>query len=80
MSRPDDAATALGIVRVFSGSSRPSVGLSRRFAMPVFACIFMKSKIVTPVVSLPVPAVVGIAMSGLSGPGTGRPLPIGGFT
>ena len=34
----------------------------------------------TPVVSLPVPAVVGMAISGLSGPGTGRPLPIGGFT
>ena len=34
----------------------------------------------TPVVSLPVPAVVGIAISGFSGPGTGRPLPIGGFT
>ena len=34
----------------------------------------------TPVVSLPVPAVVGIAISGFSGPGTGRPLPIGGLT
>ena len=34
----------------------------------------------TPVVSLPVPAVVGIAISGFSGPGTGKPLPIGGFT
>ena len=34
----------------------------------------------TPVVSLPVPAVVGMAISGLSGPGTGSPLPIGGFT
>ena len=34
----------------------------------------------TPVVSLPVPAVVGTAMSGFSGPGTGRPLPIGAFT
>ena len=29
---------------------------------------------------LPVPAVVGIASSGFSGPGTGSPLPIGGFT
>ena len=34
----------------------------------------------TPVVSLPVPAVVGIAMSGLSGPGTGSALPIGALT
>src|SRR5436190_2081364 len=59
MSRPDDAATEPGIVLVFSGSSRPSVGLRRRFAMPVFACMLVRSKIVTPVVSLPVPAVVG---------------------
>ena len=43
--------------------------MSRRLAMPVFACSFLKSKMVTPVVSLPVPAVVGIAMSGFSGPG-----------
>ncbi len=34
----------------------------------------------TPVVSLPVPAVVGMAISGFSGPGTGSPLPIGGLT
>ena len=34
----------------------------------------------TPVVSLPVPAVVGIAMSGLSEPGTGIALPMGAFT
>ena len=80
MSRPLDAATCGGMVRVFSGSSMPSVGLSRRLAMPVFACSFVRSKMLTPVVSLPVPAVVGIAISGLSGPGTGRPLPIGGFT
>ena len=35
---------------------------------------------VTPVVSLPVPAVVGIAISGFKRPGTGSPPPIGGFT
>ena len=34
----------------------------------------------TPVVSLPVPAVVGMAMSGFNGPGTGSPLPMGGLT
>jgi hypothetical protein len=38
MSRPDDAATAGGIVRVLAGSSRPSVGFNRLLAMPVFAC------------------------------------------
>jgi len=37
MSSPLDAATSRGIVRVLSGSSMPSVGLSRRLAMPVFA-------------------------------------------
>ena len=34
----------------------------------------------TPVVSLPVPAVVGNANRGFTGPGTGSPLPIGAFT
>jgi hypothetical protein len=48
--------------------------------MPVLACISVRSKIATPVVSLPVPAVVGIATIGLRGPGTGAPLPIGAFT
>jgi hypothetical protein len=48
--------------------------------MPVFACIRCRSNTLTPVVSLPVPAVVGMAMSGLSDPGTGMPLPIGAFT
>ena len=80
ISSPLDAATCEGIVRVFSGSSSPSVGFRRRLAMPVLACILLKSKMLTPVVSLPVPAVVGIAIKGLSGPGTGRPLPIGGLT
>lgn len=40
----------------------------------------VRSKMATPVVSLPVPAVVGMAIIGLSGPGTGRPSPIGGLT
>jgi hypothetical protein len=48
--------------------------------MPVFACMRIKSKMATPVVSLPVPAVVGMATSGLTGPGTGSPFPIGGLT
>jgi hypothetical protein len=80
MSSPLEAATVAGMVRVLSGSSRPSVGFSRRLAMPVFACIPVRSKMLTPVVSLPVPAVVGMAMSGLSGPGTGSALPIGALT
>ena len=48
--------------------------------MPVFAFISVKSKIATPVVSLPVPAVVGMAISGFRGPGAGSPLPIGALT
>ncbi len=40
----------------------------------------VRSKMATPVVSLPVPAVVGIAISGLSGPGTGSARPIGALT
>ena len=79
-SRPDEAATVDGSMRVLSGSSNPSVGFNPRSAMPVFACMSTRSKIATPVVSLPVPAVVGIANNGFSGPGTGTPLPIGGFT
>ena len=73
MSSPLDAATFGGIVRVLSGSSTPSVGLSRRLAMPVFACNSVRSKMLTPVVSLPVPAVVGIAISGFSGPAPASP-------
>ena len=34
----------------------------------------------TPVVSLPVPEVVGMAISGVIGPGTGNPFPNGGLT
>ena len=74
MSSPLEAATSGGMVRVLSGSSRPSVGLRRRLAMPVLACSAVRSKMLTPVVSLPVPAVVGMAISGLSGPGTGMRL------
>jgi hypothetical protein len=33
-----------------------------------------------PVTSLPVPAVVGHAICGLSGPGTGLPSPMGALT
>ena len=72
--------TVFGSVRVLVGSTRPTVGRSARWAMPVLARISRKSKIATPVVSLPVPVVVGIATSGRSGPGTGRPSPMGALT
>src|SRR6187431_31031 len=80
MSRPQDAATAGGALRVWSGSRKPSSGLSDRLEIPVFTCSRVRSKMATPVVSLPVPAVVGIAKSGLTGPGTGSPFPIGLLT
>lgn len=67
-------------MRVLSQSTMPSVGRTYFDAMPVFTRRDTRSKIATPVVSLPVPAVVGIAISGLSGPGTGFPRPIGALT
>ena len=58
----------------------PSVGLSARCAIPVFALADVRSKIAVPVVSEPVPAVVGIAMSGESDLRIGWPLPRGALT
>ncbi len=58
----------------------PSVGRSRREAIPVLTLCATKSKIVIPVHSLPVPEVVGQAMCGASGPGTGAPSPSGLLT
>ena len=49
----------------------PTTGRRARWAMPVFAPIATKSKIATPVVSLPVPAVVGTAIERLQRPGHG---------
>ena len=48
--------------------------------MPVFTCMLTRSKMATPVVSLPVPAVVGMAIIGAKGPGTGVPFPMGALT
>ena len=72
--------TILGSVRVFSGSTRPITGRSARWDIPVLARILSRSNIATPVVSLPVPEVVGIAMRGFRGPGTGSPWPMGALT
>ena len=48
--------------------------------MPVFASSARTSQTAMPVVSLPVPQVVGHATCGGSGPGTGSPAPTGLFT
>ena len=69
-SKPVDATTFDGSVRVTSGSTSAIVGISRREMMPVFAFSDDSVKIAIPVVSEPVPIVVGQAMCGLSGPGT----------
>ena len=69
-----------GWVIVLSESTIPRVGFRYLWAIPVFAFFWTKSKMATPVVSLPVPAVVGIAINGFKGPGTGLPSPIGALT
>jgi hypothetical protein len=69
-----------GRVRVTSGSIRPVVGLSHRDWMPVFALSESRSKIAMPVASDHVPEVVGHAICGFNGPGTGRPSPTGALT
>ena len=79
-SRPDEACTAEGIVRVLRGSQIPKVGLRARCAIPVFTFLATKSNIAVPVVSLPVPAVVGTAIRGRRGLVIGRPRPKGTFT
>lgn len=79
-SRPELDLTADGMLAVLRGSHIPSVGFRFRWAMPVFALLETRSKMAVPVVSLPVPAVVGMAMSGWSLRSMGRPLPRGAFT
>mmetsp|Transcript_27274 Transcript_27274/g.70104 ORF Transcript_27274/g.70104 Transcript_27274/m.70104 type:complete len:278 (+) Transcript_27274:731-1564(+) len=81
-SKPLAAAIGAGMPAVLLGSTMPSVGLSSRLPMPVLARRGVWSKMATPVVSDPVPAVVGTAMSGLMGAvaGTARPAPTGAFT
>ena len=80
MSAPAAAVTSGGTVSVFSGSTTPSAGRRRRCETPALACWATTWVTATAVVSLPVPAVVGTAMRGFSGPGTGTPRPTGLFT
>ncbi len=58
----------------------PRVGLRALLAMPVFAFLETRSKMAVPVVSEPVPAVVGTAMRGRRGLVIGRPSPRGALT
>ena len=79
-SKPLAATTIAGSVRVHVGSMSASVGRRRREAMPVLTLSVRSSKTAMPVHSLPVPQVVGQAMCGGSGPGTGVPSPTGALT
>jgi hypothetical protein len=58
----------------------PRVGFRLRCAIPVLARLETKSKIAVPVVSEPVPAVVGTATRGRSFFSIGRPFPRGALT
>ena len=58
----------------------PSVGFRARWAMPVFALLDTRSKMAEPVVSDPVPAVVGTAIKGFKGFVMGKPFPSGALT
>jgi len=81
-SKPVAATIFAGSVLVTSGSIRATVGISRREMMPVFAFIDCRLKMEMPMVSEPVPEVVGQAMCGLtcSEPGTFWPAPMGALT
>jgi hypothetical protein len=79
-SKPVAAIANFGSVAVTVGSISAMSGINRREMMPVFAFSARRLKIAMPVVSEPVPEVVGQAMCGFTGPGTFRPPPIGAFT
>jgi len=77
MSIPEAALTSAGRLMVSSGSMTASVGRSRQWLIPVFTFIDRMSITHIAVLSEPVPAVVGTAMSGLSGPLRAWPPPMG---
>jgi hypothetical protein len=58
----------------------PKTGFMARFAIPVLKEREVMSRIAVPVVSEPVPAVVGTAMRGLRFWEMGNPFPIGALT
>lgn len=60
-----------------SRTTTPRTGFNARLAIPVLNALEVISKIAVPVVSEPVPAVVGTAMSGLRVCLIGSPFPTG---
>ncbi len=79
-SKPVAATAFFGNDAATVGSISATSGISRREMMPVFALIERRLKIAMPVVSEPVPDVVGQAICGFTAPGTFCPPPIGAFT
>src|ERR671932_27820 len=80
MSMPAEALTSGGRDRESMGSMTASVGRSRQWLMPVFTFIDRMSSTHMAVLSDPVPAVVGTAISGLSWPVGAFAPPIGLLT
>src|SRR5512139_2288896 len=68
-SRPVAAVMPWGIVRVIRGSTRATRGRMLGLAMSIFTSLAVSVMMVKGVTSLPVPAVVGMAMSGAAGLG-----------
>jgi hypothetical protein len=62
-SKPALIWTAVGHVLVFRVSTIPRTGFIARLAMPVLKDLLVMSRMAVPVVSEPVPAVVGTANS-----------------
>ena len=67
---PAWAVTTGGAPTVSSGSQIACRGIRWRLATPIFMSVPGSVTTATGVASEPVPAVVGSAMSGISGPGT----------
>jgi hypothetical protein len=59
ISHPLNAATLSGMLMACNGSTSPRIGLRERLENPTFALRGSYSKTAVPVVSLPVPLVVG---------------------
>ena len=79
MSIPDDAVTSGVSVSVVDGSTIARRGRSAALPMPVLTFRRQDVDHADRVLSLPVPAVVGRAISGFRGFVGARPSPIGGF-
>ena len=69
-SIPVAAVTPGGAVRVSSGSTMATAGIMYGETIPSFTCVRVLVKMALGVASAPVPAVVGMAITGSPGRGT----------